>query len=349
MHLGVCRLCHRRRNPAFIRTDYTDPTSCPYTPNEAHRRLLEAMAEEGKGDWSFSAFMHLTGRWLLVSALLALGLGVAFIHLFKHHAGMMTRVTIWGQVAVSWRGSCPVLASWRLLPRRQFQGARRCSGCAGQPAAACTVAATTAAHPCCPPPPPPPSQFPAAAALACVVTGQPLVGLLFGGVAALAAFVFYLWRGQIELATRLLGVSAHGLAANPGVITATIALNVASMVAIAPLCVFLGEQAAWGAKALGQSGSARRKRPGLLPALVWAMLRWVCNPRTPRTDPLLRVAMSQYNAVPPPLACRLCLHERQGGAQPFARPWRRHVHHPRRPAGPVLLLAAQHIRPSVHV
>jgi uncharacterized membrane protein YgaE (UPF0421/DUF939 family) len=47
--------------------------------------------------------MHFTGRWLAVSAALALGLGVAFIHLFKHHSAVMTRVTIGAQVAVSAR------------------------------------------------------------------------------------------------------------------------------------------------------------------------------------------------------------------------------------------------------
>jgi hypothetical protein len=54
-----------------------------------------------KGDFSVSDFMRLTGRWLAVSALLALGLGVAFIHLFKHHSAVMTKATVGTQVAVS--------------------------------------------------------------------------------------------------------------------------------------------------------------------------------------------------------------------------------------------------------
>jgi ABC-type amino acid transport system permease subunit len=49
-----------------------------------------------------------------------------------------------------------------------------------------------------------------------------------------------MWRGEIGLATRLLGVSAHGLVANGGIILATVLLNLASIVAIVPLCVFLG-------------------------------------------------------------------------------------------------------------
>jgi hypothetical protein len=77
-------------------------------------------------------------------------------------------------------------------------------------------------------------------ALACLLTGQAVGALTFGCLAALAAFVFYLWRGQIELATRLLGVSAHGLAANSAIIPATILLNLASLLAISPLCAFLG-------------------------------------------------------------------------------------------------------------
>ena len=74
-------------------------------------------------------------------------------------------------------------------------------------------------------------------AVAALAAGQLGGGLLFGGLALLTVWVFSLWRQQIDLATRLLGVSAHGLAANSGVIGATVLLNVASLVAIAPLGV----------------------------------------------------------------------------------------------------------------
>lgn len=86
-------------------------------------------------------------------------------------------------------------------------------------------------------------------ALASLAAGQVAGMLGFGLMAALAAFCFWLWRGEIELATRLLGVSAHGLVENGGVVTATILLNLASMLAITPLLVFLG--------ACGEGGRVR--------------------------------------------------------------------------------------------
>jgi hypothetical protein len=58
------------------------------------------VAEKAQGDWSLSAFMHVAGSWLAVSAAAALLLGLAFIQLFKHHPATMTRVTIWTQIAV---------------------------------------------------------------------------------------------------------------------------------------------------------------------------------------------------------------------------------------------------------
>ena len=90
------------RNPTFITTDYTDPASCPYPRNG--RALLEDPSGHGGDDprtFSLPQFVHLTGAWLVASALLALGLGAAFIHLFKHHSHTMTRVTIISQIAVS--------------------------------------------------------------------------------------------------------------------------------------------------------------------------------------------------------------------------------------------------------
>lgn len=175
---GIYAITHR--STAFVHTDFQDPASCPLDPTDGHRRLMELHAQH-KGDFSVSDFMRLTGRWLAVSALLALGLGVAFIHLFKHHSAVMTKATVGTQVA-----------------------------------------------------------FPAAMAIVFIVSGQPLGALMFGGLAALSAWVFYLWRDQIDLATRLLGVSAHGLAANAGIVPATICLSLGSLVAIAPLCAFLG-------------------------------------------------------------------------------------------------------------
>jgi hypothetical protein len=87
-------------------------------------------------------------------------------------------------------------------------------------------------------------QIPAALAVLSLLTFNPMGVIVFGPVAALAALCFYWWRDQIDLATRLLGVAAHGLAANTGVITTTFLLNIASMVVISPLAVFIGEQRA---------------------------------------------------------------------------------------------------------
>lgn len=74
-----------------------------------------------------------------------------------------------------------------------------------------------------------------------LASGAAGASLLFFGLAGLAAFCFHLWRDQIQLATKLLGVSAHALAANGGVITTTVLLNLGSLLAIAPLGVLTGE------------------------------------------------------------------------------------------------------------
>ena len=112
--------------------------------------------------------MHLTGRWLALSALASLALGYAFVHLFVHHAHTMTRVTIGSQVA-----------------------------------------------------------FPLVLSLLLLAGGQLPASLILMGMAALTFFVFTLWRREIDLATRLLGVSATALAKNGGIIAGTIALNLA--------------------------------------------------------------------------------------------------------------------------
>lgn len=69
--------------------------------------------------------------------------------------------------------------------------------------------------------------------------GQGSASLLPLGLAALSALAFYLWRNEIGLASRLLGVSAHGLAANPHLITTSVLLGVASVAAATPLAAAL--------------------------------------------------------------------------------------------------------------
>lgn len=58
------------------------------------------------------------------------------------------------------------------------------------------------------------------------------------GMAGLSALLFYLWRREISLASRLLTISAHGLAANPHLITTTFLLNLGALAFLAPLVIF---------------------------------------------------------------------------------------------------------------
>lgn len=94
-----------------------------------------------------------------------------------------------------------------------------------------------------PPPPTHAAQIPVAFGVALLASGATGACLLFFGLAGLAAFCFRLWRDQIQLATKLLGVSAHALAANSGVVTTTLLLNLGGLLAIAPLGVLTGK---WG-------------------------------------------------------------------------------------------------------
>ena len=146
-------------------------------------------------------------------------------------------------------------------------------------------------------------QIPALLAVLSLLTFNPLGVLIFAPVAALAALAFYWWRDQIDLATRLLGVAAHGLAANSGVITATFLLNIGSILAISPLAVFIGEQ---GQNSLAPllrpwcSMPAPTGSPNAVPMPNWrsALLR----SRPPRPLPCLRVGFAIMNgeAVPNP-------------------------------------------------
>ncbi|GAB4819018.1 hypothetical protein N2152v2_006064 [Parachlorella kessleri] len=81
---------------------------------------------------------------------------------------------------------------------------------------------------------------PLAVGLSLLFAGQAVPGMVMFGMAGLAAFVFWLWRAEIGLASRLLGVSAHGLVANPHLITLTVVLNVLGLLSTLPLLVFSG-------------------------------------------------------------------------------------------------------------
>lgn len=104
---GVYGVQHR--NPEAMTTDFTDPASCPVTPGRG-RNLMDRLHAKGQGEWSPVDFIHLTGRWLAVSAVLALGLGALFISAFKTHSHVMTKATIYTQIAVSWQGEGAELA-----------------------------------------------------------------------------------------------------------------------------------------------------------------------------------------------------------------------------------------------
>lgn len=82
------------------------------------------------------------------------------------------------------------------------------------------------------------------------------VSLLFGGAsgaagaallaAAVAAWCMWLWRDQIELAARLLGVAGAGLRANPHLITSSLLLSLGATILGLPLLVSLALAASTG-------------------------------------------------------------------------------------------------------
>lgn len=61
------------------------------------------------------------------------------------------------------------------------------------------------------------------------------VGAVLVVSSALMALAFYLWREQLRLVSRLLGVSAKGLAANPGIVALTLGLQLVMV----PLAVLM--------------------------------------------------------------------------------------------------------------
>lgn len=110
---------------------------------------------------------------------MAVLLGGLVLHLFKEHAPLMTRATVYAQVA-----------------------------------------------------------FPVFLAVAFTLAGGALLAIPLLAMGAFAAVMFWWWRSQIELASNLLGVSARGLAANPGLIGATVVLNLVSLLSVSPLLAF---------------------------------------------------------------------------------------------------------------
>jgi hypothetical protein len=171
---GIYSVTHR--NPEYHRIDRAyldDPHNCPLDRSNLLQR------HEPPEGFNISDFMAHAGFWLLASAVGSLAVGVAFLQLFKHVPGAMTRATIAMQIA---------------LPLAMGAGG-----------------------------------------LAAGQWGAGAIGLALAG---LAAFVFYLWRNEIELCGKLLGLSAEGLNDNPGLILFVIAAQVVNAVIVVALLVF---------------------------------------------------------------------------------------------------------------
>lgn len=69
--------------------------------------------------------------------------------------------------------------------------------------------------------------------------GGSVVGIVLLALTAITAFVFYLWRNEIELVARLLSVAAKSLQDNPHVITAVVFLKVCLLAVLLPLGAFI--------------------------------------------------------------------------------------------------------------
>jgi hypothetical protein len=68
--------------------------------------------------------------------------------------------------------------------------------------------------------------LPAAMGIAAMVAGQVGTGIVMVLMSLLAAVVFYMWRNEIDLCARLLGVAAAGLRDNPGLLGFVVAAKV---------------------------------------------------------------------------------------------------------------------------
>lgn len=84
--------------------------------------------------------------------------------------------------------------------------------------------------------------IPLAAAIGLLATGHLGQSLLLAALAALTYFVFYIWRREIGVASKLLSVAGHGLTSNSSLIGLVIVLNFLAVVfAIPPIFgVFVG-------------------------------------------------------------------------------------------------------------
>lgn len=84
---------HKAVEPGYL----DDATHCPVHDTGARRLLLE---EYGSQEFDLGEFFHTAGWWMLVSAALAVVVGIVFLRLLQHHASKMIWVAIGVQVLI---------------------------------------------------------------------------------------------------------------------------------------------------------------------------------------------------------------------------------------------------------
>lgn len=173
---GIWSITHR--NPEYHKIDRAymdDPRHCPLDRSN----LLQKHHDEPGTGFNISDFMQHAGTWLIISAVGSLGVGIAYLQLFKYAPGAMTRATIATQIAM-----------------------------------------------------------PLAMGTAGLAAGQWGAGAMGLVLAGLAAFVFFLWRNEIALCAKLLGLSAEALSDNPSLIFFVLAAQVVNALMVVVLAVF---------------------------------------------------------------------------------------------------------------
>lgn len=113
-----------------------------------------------------------------------------------------------------------------------------------------------------------------------LVSGQIVPGAVLLGMAALSALAFYLWRNELELCGRLLGVAGSGLNDNPGLLVFAVLALLAVACLWVPLVSFLGLSYANGSirpnPAAALNGPTCRDAQGQqVPCCVWQADPWV--------------------------------------------------------------------------
>ncbi|KAK9918484.1 hypothetical protein WJX75_004393 [Coccomyxa subellipsoidea] len=122
---------------------------------------------------------------------------------------------------------------------------------------------------------------PAAMGFATLFAGQVGGGIMLLGLAALGALAFYLWRNEIELCARLLGVAAHGLHDNPGLVALVVVAKLVMVFLVLPIFAFLFASYTNGgvvpnAERVEVAGGQCRDEQGqTVPCCAWQADSWV--------------------------------------------------------------------------